>query len=171
MSFHDQIRNTIITLCMLIFGSAVPFPISPCPGVISQFGKFLCLLWQVLKHSTFLCLLSQNTQHAEFLFPFRRPHVYTCHQTAGLCGHWSQAIIFQFDSTTGFWLAPQGPGWQTQSPKASNWLLRDLLRGNMLTCGERHILFKKLCLSLFWVSLPQPCLLASFHGNEKIYSG
>lgn len=75
-------------------------------------------------------------------------------------------LIRQLDSD----FFPQSPGWQTHSLKPSNWLLWGLLRGNMLPSGQQHTLFKELCLSLFWVSSPQLCLLPSFHGYEKIYS-
>lgn len=120
-------------------------------------------------HSSVYCHRTPNMSSPCFRSTGR---IYTCHQTAGPCGRWGRAIIFLFDSTIGFRLFfPQSPGWRTRSPRTSNWLLWDLLRGNMLPGGQQHTLFKELCLSLFWVSSPQLSLLASFHGNEKIYSG
>lgn len=156
--FHDRIRNTIIAPCLMsFFRSALPFLLSLCPGAGNISGKFLSSLWQVLNHCTFLNLLPWLV----FLL-FWQHTVHTCHQTAGLCG---QAFSFQFHQTSRFrlFLSRIHGG-------------KYISRSKLLISGhikQKHVAWWSVTYLVkasfySWMSLPQLCLLPSFHGNEKI---
>lgn len=154
---------------MLIWGSAFALPCIFMPWCCSPIWQVSLLTLagvKALRIPLFIAPGTPNTFSSRFRcvgHTYIKQQVYVSKRRT--------AIIFQFDSTLDPDFLLRGSGWQTHNPKPSNWLLWDLLRGNMLPSGQRHTLFKQLYLSLFWASSPQLCLLASFHGNEKIYRG
>lgn len=148
---------------MLIFGSASASFISWCTGVVSLFGNFSLFILaraEGAQHSCFYCPRTPNMPSARF---HSTGHMYTCHQTAGLCGQRRPPIIFKFHSATGFWLSRRSSV-QISSLNLCEWLSGDLLRGNMLPGGQRHTLFMELMAYLYPELL---WLLVSLHGNEK----
>lgn len=123
---------------MLVFVTALPFLISVCPGVVSLFWKFLCLLWRVFEalHIPLFIATEHPTCSALVSVPLATYTLatYTLVTTQQVCvvtevKQLFSNLITQLESD--FFR----PWWQTDSLKPSNWLLWDLLRRNMLPGG------------------------------------